>query len=216
MVFSPLQERVSPLEVHPSSRGSNQHEIGAPNAVQHRSRDDQRRAIDHQSFRLIQLALLVQNPCKKTGRQSRCYRVRANMLLRNAQPLTVMPLRRDETYLPELCETLKATPIYRREYVSPVVLQRIGYPGRRVELLEVTGLHVAEANNIGGDICGPRISRSVDAILRQGQRSFGIILQRDGNGADRLAFAQQIALRQMSSSDIVRYFSCELQRLIKT
>src|ERR1700730_7406801 len=127
-----------------------------------------------------------------------------------------MRLRRGETYLTELCDTLKATPIYRREYVSPVLLQRIGHPGRRIELLEVTGLQVAEANNIRGDICGPRISRSVDAILRQGQRSFAIIFQRDSNGADRLAFAQQIALRQMSSSDIVRYFSCELQRLIKT
>src|SRR3984885_4621683 len=149
MVFSPLQQRVSPLEVHPSSRDPGQHEIGTPNAVQHRSRADQRCAIDHQSFRLVQLALLVQNPRNEAGRESRCYRVRANMLLRNAQPLTVMPLRRGDTYLPKLCDTLKATPIYRREYVSLVVLQRIGYLGRRVKLLEVTGLHVAEANNIG-------------------------------------------------------------------
>src|ERR1700726_1447087 len=216
MVFSPLQERVGSLEVHPSGSDSGHHEIGAPNAVEHRSRADQRCAIDHQSFRLVQLALLVQNPCNETGRQSRCHRVRANILLRNAQPLTVMPLRRGETYLPELCDTLKATPIYRREYVSLVVLQRIGYPGRRVKLLEVTGLHVAEANNIGGYICGPRISRSVDTILRQGQRSFAIILQRDSNGADRLALALQIALRQMISGDIVLYFSCEPQGLIKT
>src|ERR1700674_4618376 len=130
MVFSPLQERVGSLEVHPSSTDSSHYEIGAPNAIEHRSRADQRCAIDHQSFRLVQLALLVQNPCNETGRQSRRHRVRANLP------------RRDETYLPELCDTLKATPIYRREYVSPVLLQRIGYPGRRVELLEVTGLHV--------------------------------------------------------------------------
>src|ERR1700730_14640131 len=216
MVFSPLQQRVGSLEVHPSSSDSSHHEIGAPNAVEHRPRVDQRCAIDHQGFRLVQLAVLVQNPCNQTGRQSRCNRVRANILLRNAQPLTVMPLRRSETYLPELCDPLKAAPIYRREDVPPILVERIGYPGCRIELLEVAGLHVAKANNIGGDIRGPRISRSLDAILRQGQRPFAVILQRDGNGPDRLAFAQQVTLGQMGSSDIVLYFGCELQGLIKT
>jgi len=37
-----------------------------------------------------------------------------------------------------------------------------------------------------------------------------------GNGADRLAFAQQIAPRQLRSRDIFLYFSCELQGFIKT
>src|SRR6202140_2757307 len=148
MVFSPLQERVGSLEVHPSSSDSSYHEIGAANAVEHRRRVDQRCAIDHQSFRLVQLALLVQDPCNQTGRQSRCNRVRANILLRNAQPLTIMPLRRGETYLPELCDPLKAAPIYRRADVPPILLERIGYPGRRIELLEVAGLHVAKANDI--------------------------------------------------------------------
>src|SRR6266849_6345539 len=148
MAFSPFQQRVGTLEVHPGGRDSGHHEIGAANTVEHCPRVDQRCAIDHQGFCLVQLALLVQDPCNQTGRQSRCHRVRANILLRNAQPLTVMTLRRGETYLPELCDTLKATPIYRREYVSPVLLQRIGYPGRRIELLEVTGLQMAEANDV--------------------------------------------------------------------
>src|SRR4030081_721026 len=216
MVFSPLQERVGSLEVHPSSSDSSHHEIGAPNAVEHRPRVDQRCAIDHQSFRLVQVALLVQNPCNQTGRQSRCNPVRANILLRNAQPLTVMPLRRGETDLPELCDPLKAAPIYRREDVPPILLERIGYPGRRIELLEVASLHVAKANNIGGDIRGPGISRSADAILRQRQRSFAVILQRNSNRADRLAFVPQVALWQTHCSDIALYVSCELQGLIKT
>jgi hypothetical protein len=59
-----------------------------------------------------------------------------------------MTLRCGETYLPELCDTLKATPIHRREYVSSAFLRPIGHPGRRIELLEVTGLHVAEVNDV--------------------------------------------------------------------
>src|SRR6266851_5208276 len=148
MAFSPLQQRVGTLEVHPGSRDSGHHEIGAANAVEHCPGVDQRCAIDHQRFCLVQLALLVQDPCNQAGRQSRGHRVRADMLLRNAQPLTVMPLCGGETYLPELCDTLKAAPIYRREYVSPVFLRRIGHPGRRIELLEVTGLQMAEANDV--------------------------------------------------------------------
>src|SRR6267142_5721937 len=113
MVFSPLQQRVGTLEVHPGGGYSGHHEIGAANAVEHRPGVDKRCAIDHQGFCLVQLALLVQNPCNQTGRQSRCHRVRANILLRNAQALTVMSLRGGETYLPELCNTLKTTSIYR-------------------------------------------------------------------------------------------------------
>ena len=97
MAFSSLQQRVGTLEVHPRSSDPGHHEIGAANAVEHRPRVDQRCAIDHQRFRFVQLALLVQDPCNQAGRQSRCNRVRADILLRNAQPLTVMSLRRGES-----------------------------------------------------------------------------------------------------------------------
>jgi len=50
----------------------------------------------------------------------------------------------------------------------------------------------------------------------RGSRRSAVILQRDGNRADRLAFAQQVALRQLSSGDIFLYFSCELQGFIET
>ena len=85
-----------------------------------------------------------------------------------------------------------------------------------MELFEVARLHMAETNDIGGNVRSPRIGRTVHAGLCQGQRPLAVILQRDGNRADRLAFAQQIALRQIGSSDIVLYLSCELQGLVKT
>jgi len=61
------------------------HEIGAANAVEHRPGIDQRCAIDHQGFCLVQLALLVQDPCNQLVGKTR-HRLRTDILLGNAQP----------------------------------------------------------------------------------------------------------------------------------
>src|SRR5580693_1502934 len=111
------------------------------------------------------------------------------MLFGNPQTLAVITLRRSETELPLFCEPLKAAPIYRRKYVPSVLFLRKRDPGRRIEVLEVTSLHVAEAEDVRGNVRSPRIAGLVYTLLSQRQRSLAVVHDRNRNRTDGLALA---------------------------
>src|SRR3984893_14826982 len=148
LIFSSLQYSVGTLEIHPGSSDPGDHEIGAPHAVEHRRGTDQRCAVDDPGFRLIELTLLLFNSRNQTGRQSRRNRVRSDILLGDPQALAVMPICRRQAYLSFLPKSFKAVSIHRGKYVPAILVDRIWNPWRRMELLEVARLHMAEANDI--------------------------------------------------------------------
>src|SRR4030081_3020005 len=92
------------------------------------------------------------------------------------------------------CEPLKAAPIHRRKYVPSVFFLRKWDPGRRIEVLEVAGLHVAEAEYVRGNVRSPRIARLFYTLQSQRQRSLAVVHYRNRNRTDGLAFVQQSAL----------------------
>src|ERR1700730_11358965 len=99
LIFSSLQDSAGTLEIHPGSSGPGDHEIGAPHAVEHCRRADQRCAVDDPGFRLIELTLFLLNSRDQTGGQSRRNRIRSDILLGDPQALAVVPICRGETYL---------------------------------------------------------------------------------------------------------------------
>src|SRR5882724_4042606 len=102
LIFSSLQDSAGSVEIHPSGSDPGDHEIGAPHAVEHCPRADQRYAIDDPGLRLIELTLLVFDSRDQTCRQSRGNRVRPDILLGDPQGLAIVPICRREAYLPFL------------------------------------------------------------------------------------------------------------------
>src|SRR5712664_293085 len=122
LIFSSLQYSAGTLEIHPGSSDPCDHEIGAPHAVEHCPRADQRCAIDDPGLRLIELTLLVFDSRDQTCRQSRGNRVRPDILLGDPQGLAIVPICRREAYLPFLRKSFKAVSIHRGKYVPAILV----------------------------------------------------------------------------------------------
>src|ERR1700722_8312998 len=135
-IFSSLQHSAGTLEIHPRSSDPGDHEIGAPYAVEHCPRADQRCAVDDPGLRFIELTLFVFDSRNQTGGHSRRNRIRPDILLGDPQTLAVMRICRRETYLPFLRKPFKAVSIDRSKYVPAILLMGVWDPWRRMKLLE--------------------------------------------------------------------------------
>src|ERR1700722_4413867 len=102
-----------------------------------------------------------------------------------------MALGRGRPQLLNLRNSLDAAAVDRGEDVPPILIDRVWNPWGRIKPLEITGPAAPVASDIGGDVRRPWILRLGHAIQRERQRHLAFVLQREGNRANRLAFASE-------------------------